>query len=195
MKIPTVWRTLSFLLCSLLALAPQTVRAEQAEPPTELNIVIVDGDGGVNNLRQRVVREPIVRVEDQNHKPVAGATVSFLLPGNGAGGTFVNGGKLLTVTTDAKGQAIARGILANKVPGQYAIHVTASAGKVTATQTIAQSNVGAVAPLSTAAIGGIVAAVATVGIVVAKVATGGKSTNTASSLTLTPGTPTVVAPH
>lgn len=195
MKIPKVWRTLSFLLCSLLALAPQTVRAEQGEPPTELNIVIVEGDGGVNNLRQRVVREPIVRVEDQNHKPVAGVTVSFLLPDNGAGGTFVNGGKLLTVTTDAKGQAVARGILANKVPGQYAIHVTAHAGKVTATQTIAQSNVAVAAPLSAVAIGGIVAAVATVGIVAAKVATGGKSPNTASSLTLTPGTPTVVAPH
>ena len=182
------------LLCPLLAV-PQTARAQPTAPPTQLNIVIVEGEGAVNNLRQRVVREPIVRVEDQNHKPVAGVTVSFLLPDNGAGGTFVNGGKLLTVTTDGKGQAIARGFLANKVPGQYAIHVTASAGKVTATQTIAQSNAAAAATLSTVAIAGIVAAAATVGIVVAKVVTGGKAPNTASSLTLTPGTPTVVAPH
>ena len=194
MKNPRVRETLSVLLCSLLSLS-QTVRAQEAGPPTQLNIVIVEGDGAVNNLRQRVVREPIVRVEDQNHKPVAGVTVSFLLPDNGAGGTFVNGGKLLTVTTDGKGQAIARGFLANKVPGQYAIHVTASAGKVTATQTIAQSNAAAAATLSTVAIAGIVAAAATVGIVVAKVVTGGKAPNTASSLTLTPGTPTVVAPH
>ena len=84
----------------MLALPPQTMQA-QDEPPTQLNIVIVEGEGAVNNLRQRVVREPIIRVEDQNHKPVAGAAVSFLLPENGAGGTFVNGTKLLTVTTDA----------------------------------------------------------------------------------------------
>src|ERR1700683_3799379 len=93
-----VWQTVSLLLCTLLALP---ARAAQGEPPTELNIVIVEGGGAVNNLRQRVLGEPIVRVEDQNHKPVAGAAVSFLLPGNGAGGTFPNGAKLLTVTTDA----------------------------------------------------------------------------------------------
>ncbi|MGA3077616.1 MAG: hypothetical protein ABSG56_28530 [Bryobacteraceae bacterium] len=174
MKNPRVRETLSVLLCSLLSLS-QTVRAQEAGPPTQLNIVIVEGDGAVNNLRQRVVREPIVRVEDQNHKPVAGAAVSFLLPGDGAGGTFVNGGKLLTVTTDANGQAVARGIVANRVAGPYQIHVAASVGKVTATQTIAQSNVAAAATLSTVAIAGIVAAVATVGIVVAKVVTGGKS--------------------
>jgi hypothetical protein len=32
------------------------LRAEQAEPPPQLNIVIVEGEGAVNNLRQRVVR-------------------------------------------------------------------------------------------------------------------------------------------
>lgn len=184
MKNPRVWETLSVLLCSLLSLS-HTVRAQEAGPPTQLNIVIVEGDGAVNNLRQRVVREPIVRVEDQNHKPVAGAAVSFLLPGDGAGGTFVNGGKLLTVTTDANGQAVARGIVANRVAGPYQIHVAASVGKVTATQTIAQSNGAAAATLSTVAIAGIVAAVVTVGIVVAKVVTGGKS-----STSTPPQTPT-----
>jgi len=190
----------------LLALPPQSVRAEQAEPPTQLNIVIVEGEAAVNNLRQRVVREPIVRVEDQNHKPVAGATVSFLLPGNGASGTFANGAKLLTVTTDANGQAVARGIRVNSVPGQYQIHVTASAGKVTATAAISQANaaaavaggVAAGAAISTKLIVVlvIVGAAAAGGAAVAVTRGGSSSTSTTTPPTgLSPGSPSVGGPH
>jgi hypothetical protein len=135
----SVWRTVGFLLCPLLAAPPQTARAQEAEPVTQLNIVIVEGEGAVNNLRQRVVREPIVRVEDQNHKPVAGAVVFFLLPGDGSGGTFANGVKQLTVMTDADGKAVAHGMQAGKAAGQYQIHVTASKGNITANATITQS--------------------------------------------------------
>ena len=46
----------------------------------ELNIVIVEGEGATNNIRQRVARQPIIQVEDENHKPVAGAVVVFTLP-------------------------------------------------------------------------------------------------------------------
>ena len=49
-----------------------------AQAPTGLSITIVEGEGAINNIRQRVNREPIVQVEDQNHKPVAGAVVVFL---------------------------------------------------------------------------------------------------------------------
>jgi hypothetical protein len=184
------------VLCALLAVPPLTVRAAQAEPPTQLNIVIVEGDGAVNNLRQRVVREPIVRVEDQNHKPVAGAAVSFLLPGNGAGGTFANGSKLLTATTDANGQAVARGIKVNNVSGQYKIQVTASVGTLTATAAISQVNAAAAAAaagtaLSTKLI--VVLAIAGAAAAGAAIALtrGGGQTATA----LSPGTATVVAPH
>ncbi|MGA2575039.1 MAG: hypothetical protein ABSH24_03345 [Bryobacteraceae bacterium] len=204
MRTSIVWHTVSFLLCALLALPPQTMQA-QDEPPTQLNIVIVEGEGAVNNLRQRVVREPIIRVEDQNHKPVAGAAVSFLLPENGAGGTFVNGTKLLTVTTDANGQAVARGIKPNNVSGQYQIKVTASSGKVTATATITQVNAAAAAAgAGAAAAGGIsVKLIAVLAIVGAAAAGGaiyavtrGKSNSTAAqTIALSPGGPTVGAPH
>lgn len=199
-----VWHAVSFLLCALLALPPRMLRAEQAELPAQLNIVIVEGEGAVNNLRQRVVREPIVRVEDQNHKPVAGATVSFLLPGNGAGGTFANGAKLLTATTDANGQAVARGIKANNVAGQYQIHVTASVGKVTATATISLANaaaavaggVAAGAAISTKLIVvlAIVGAAAAAGAAVA-VTRGGSTSTTQPATALSPGSPSVGAPH
>src|SRR5260370_7778764 len=48
--------------------------------PTELNIVVVEGEGAINNVRQRTAREPVVRVEDENHKPIVGPAVVFTLP-------------------------------------------------------------------------------------------------------------------
>ena len=54
-----------------------------AQAPTGLSINIVEGEGAINNIRQRVNREPIVQVEDQNHKPIAGAVVVFFLPDSG----------------------------------------------------------------------------------------------------------------
>jgi len=198
----TVWQISSVLLCALLATPPEGAQAAQAEPPTELNIVIVQGEGAVNNLRQRVVREPIVRVEDQNHKPVAGAAVSFLLPGNGAGGTFANGAKLLTVTTDANGQAVARGLRTNNVAGQYKIQVTASFGTVSATATISFVNAAGAA----AAAGGMaastkliiilaVAGAAAAGGAAYAVTRGGGGNNNVTATSLSPGSAPVGAPH
>ena len=115
-------RNLCVLLAGLLALPMPPVAAQ--EPTHKLNLVIVEGDGAINNLRQRTVREPIVQVEDENHKPVAGASVVFLLPSRGAGGTFGNGTHSLTVVTDQQGRAIARGFEPNTVKGQYQIQVS-----------------------------------------------------------------------
>uniref|UniRef100_Q02BY4 Carboxypeptidase regulatory-like domain-containing protein n=1 Tax=Solibacter usitatus (strain Ellin6076) TaxID=234267 RepID=Q02BY4_SOLUE len=105
-----------------------------------LNLVVVEGEGAVNNIRQRTAREPVVQVEDENHKPVAGAIVVFMLPSNGAGGTFANGAKTLTMTTDSKGQAVARGLKPNGVKGQYQIRVNASHNGQTASISITQTN-------------------------------------------------------
>jgi hypothetical protein len=194
LRISIIWQAASVLLCILLAVPPQTARADQAEPPTQLNIVIVEGEGAINNLRQRVVREPIVRVEDQNHKPVAGALVSFLLPGNGAGGTFANGSNLLTVTTDANGQAVAHGIKANNFSGQYQIRVTASLGTLNATAVISQVNAAAVvagAAVSTKLIVILaIAGAAAAGLAIGLTRGGGQG-----ATVLSPGPPTVVPPH
>src|SRR5690349_10386612 len=45
--------------------APQTA--------AKLNIVIVEGEGAINNIQQRVAREVIVQVNDENNRPVGGA--------------------------------------------------------------------------------------------------------------------------
>jgi hypothetical protein len=123
------------LIALLLAL---TVPAGGQAPA--LNLVVVEGEGQINNIKQRTARDPVVQVEDQNHKPVAGAVVVFSLPSNGASGTFANGGQTVTVSTNEQGQAVARGFRPNGVRGQFQIHVNASHNGQTASANIAQTN-------------------------------------------------------
>ena len=37
-----------------------------------LNLVVEEGAGQINNIRQRTAREPVVQVEDENHKACGG---------------------------------------------------------------------------------------------------------------------------
>ncbi len=125
-------RVLSLFLALWIPAAAQVA-------PT-LNLVVVEGEGAVNNIKQRTAREPIVRVQDENHKPVGGAVVILMLPSNGAGGTFANGAKTLTMTTDNQGQAVARGLKPNGIKGQCQIRVNASHGGQNASVSITQTN-------------------------------------------------------
>jgi len=132
---------LSLMLIGQAAPAP----AQEAGAPDELNIVIIGGDNAINNIRQRTAREAIVQVEDRNHNRVPGAIVVFMLPGNGPGGTFVNGARMLTVTTDAQGRAVASGLHPNTLTGKFEIRVTASYQGKTGHAVIHQENVAPVA--------------------------------------------------
>jgi hypothetical protein len=115
--------------------------AQAQTMPTELNIVVVEGEGATNNVRQRVARDPVVRVEDENHKPIAGAAVVFTLPTEGATGEFSNGAKSLTIMTDSQGRAIAQNLRLNPVAGKIPIHVNASYRGLTARTSITQFSV------------------------------------------------------
>jgi hypothetical protein len=140
------------MFCAMLA---QSVPVQAQDVPAggagKIQIVIIEGDGAINNVRQRVAREPIIQVEDENRRPVAGAAVTFLLPNQGASASFANGGQSLTITTDAQGRAVARGLRPNNVNGQYEIRVNASSEGRTASTTISQTN----ALVAAAAAGGI----------------------------------------
>lgn len=115
--------------------------AQEPQPARALNIRIVEGDGAINNIRQRTAREPIVQVEDENRRPVAGAVVIFTLPERGASGVFVDGSRTLTVTTGPDGRAVARGFRPNGVEGKLEMRVTASqSGAAAASVTITQTN-------------------------------------------------------
>jgi len=203
-------RSLCLLLAGCLALPyPQVVSAQ--EPVHKLNLVIIEGEGAINNIRQRTAREPIVQVEDENHKPVAGAAVLFLLPEHGAGGTFADGSHSLSVTTNAQGRAAAHGMHLNHVQGQFQITVTATSNGLTATTVVSQSialgaagagagaGVGVAAGLSAKAIVIIVvaAAAAAAGGAYAATHTGGNSNNstTAAGISITAGSGTVGPPH
>ncbi|HUS08509.1 MAG TPA: hypothetical protein VMZ52_19545 [Bryobacteraceae bacterium] len=200
-------RVTAALLPFTLLFPTQLLVAQAPAAPQKLNIVILEGEGAINNIRQRVAREPIVQVEDENHKPVAGAAVTFFLPNQGAGGLFANGSRSLTVLTDDKGQAIARGIRPNNVNGQYQIRVNASYQGQMANAVINQVN--AIAAGAAAASAGVsgkliaiiaVAGAAVAGGVVAATRGGGGAPATGGAATpvgavVTPGTPTVGAPR
>ena len=189
--------------------------AQAQGPPPTIQIVIVEGEGAINNVKERLNREIIVQVDDQNHKPVAGAAVSFFLPNDGPGGTFANGTNSLTTTTNAQGRAVARGIQFNGQAGAMQIRVAASYAGRTASIVVNQSNVlsgastgggrssgsaGGGMSLSTklliigAIVGGGVAAGVLVG------SRGGSSstptpTPTTPTITITPGAVTVGGPQ
>jgi len=127
----TVWLT------CFSALAPSFSQETAAAP--QLNIIVTDGQGAINNIRQGVGRGMTVRVEDEKQQPVAGVPVTFTLPAQGAGGSF-NGEKTLIVNTDAQGLAVARGLKPNSVAGKFEIRVTASHAGRRASATITQFN-------------------------------------------------------
>jgi hypothetical protein len=200
-RLPWFSTVTTYLLVFQLICAPGYAQDQPA--PTALNIVIVEGEGAINSVRQRVAREPVVQVEDENHKPVAGAAVTFLLPNQGAGASFANGARSLTVLTDDKGQAVARGLRPNNINGQYQVRVNASYRGQTANTNINQSN--ALTAAAAAAGAGIstkllvilaVAGAAAAGGAIAATRGGnGNNTPTTTPTILTPGTPTVGAPR
>jgi len=194
-------RRVFLVLLVLLNLFHAPAWSQQAV--TGLSITIVEGEGAINNVRQRVNREPIVQVEDNNRKPVAGAVVVFLLPEQGASGTFTDGSRMLMTVTDNQGRASARGIRPNGQSGPMLIRVTASFQGLTASSVITQTNVAAAAAasgagLSTAAkwaiILGIAGGAAAGGIFAATHGGGSTPPSAPPPIVITPGTPTVGGP-
>jgi hypothetical protein len=199
-------------LAALLAFHLFITQAWGQQPPGPmLQIVVVEGEGATNNVNSGANRQPIVRVEDQNHRPVAGAAVVFFLPGQGPGGAYANGTSSFTTTTDARGRAVAGGAKFNQQPGPMQIRVAASYGGQTASGVINQTNVvgpvvsggsssssGGGGGLSTKAKVLIIVAIAAAGAAAAIVATrgGGSSPSPTSTptVTISSGTPPVGAP-
>jgi hypothetical protein len=114
--------------------------------PMSLHITILDGEDAVNSIRERTAREPIVQVEDENHKPVAGVLILFSVDSGpeGAAGSFSGLSSTLSVTTGADGRAVAHGLLPNRTPGKYTVTVSATLGALVATAIIHQTNIAGV---------------------------------------------------
>jgi hypothetical protein len=162
-------------LCLSLCVAQQAPPSPVAGEAPKIRLVVVEGEGAINNLKRRTAREVIIQVEDENHKPIGGATVSLLLPSSGPGGQFSGGGLSQTLRSDPMGR-VRFNFRPNNVAGQFQANVTASYQGVTAATTVAQTNslVAAAAAggaaAGGAAAGGGIGVAATVGIVAAAVA-------------------------
>jgi hypothetical protein len=194
-----IWfRAVTVALCLLLVDIPgTTLIAQTPSAPPQLLITILEGEGSLNNLKERTAREPIVKVEDENHKPVAGAIVLFMLPNTGPSGTFLDGTQLYTTSTDANGLATAKGLKPNQISGRFQIQVKATYKDETAQATVTQIN----ATGSSAATEHVAHAIsAKVIIVVAAAAAAGGITagilltRGNNPTTITAGTPAVGAP-
>ena len=182
---------LSVLLSLLLGLPVAAAPEQQRTVPAKLNIVIVEGEGAINNIRQRTAREPIVQVEDENRRPIAGAAVLFRLPESGPGGMFSNGTRTLQVITDSRGRAFAEGLRVNDVQGKFQIQVEASYEGVSASTTITQVN----SVITAAAVGGGSGKIIAILAIVGGAAAGGVVLATRKgSETSTPATPPAPSP-
>jgi hypothetical protein len=111
--------------------------------PARIDVVVIEGEGVVHKASQRAARSLVVRVEDDDHRPLTGASVVFALPVSGASGEFINGSKTLTAVTDGQGLAAAHGFRTNQVAGKLQIYVTASYRGLRANALISQEIEGA----------------------------------------------------
>src|SRR5208337_366679 len=96
-------RLIALLAIALLVLEPALPLGAQeaAAPAKSLQIVILDDEAPLNNISERTAREPIVQVQDENHRPLAGAAVLFAIhpAAGGASAAFANGASTLSVVT------------------------------------------------------------------------------------------------
>ena len=115
--------------------------AVQAGQPKSLLITIVEGEGALNDVRTRTAREPIVEVDDENHKPVAGALVLFSLDKSGSTYANFSGLPTVSVRTDQAGRAAATGFHTTQKKGSYKINVQASIAELVANAIINESNI------------------------------------------------------
>lgn len=195
---------LAVVLSAVLIHSPLCVPAAVAqEAQGGLRITIVDGGEAILNVRQRVSREAIIQVEDENRKPVAGALVTLTAPRDGASAVFSNGLNNITLTTDETGRVVVRGIRPNSAQGKYAIRVLAVKEGLRGTAQIQMSNIAAAAAaggisaklLTFLLVAGAGAAAATVAATRGGNGGGAAGPVTPPATTVTPGTPTVGPPR
>lgn len=199
-------RALIALVAATALLRAQTASPQQTpEGDRGLHIDVIEGQGAINNITKGTAWEPIVQVVDEKGAPVQGATVTFVLPADGAGASFTEDNKVLSVQTDESGRAAAKGMRPNTVAGPFDIHVTATDKGRSASVLINQTNA-APAQVSTkksskkALIILLIAGGAGAGVAVA-LAGGSKSSSTTPTTpttpagSVTPGAPGFGAPH
>jgi hypothetical protein len=210
---------LSCVAAVLLALPPnalgqdypapqQTISMAPLPAVQSLKVIPLAGSGEMNDLQRKIMAPLVVQVLDQNDRPVEGADVIFRFPLEGPGASFAGQKTSRTVRSNGQGQAAATGWTANGELGTFKVHVTASRGNEIGETTISMTNVTRIAgegktnqrprswhsskwfKIGVIAVG---AGLATGIILATRGGGGGGSTNT--TITISPGSPTVGGPH
>jgi hypothetical protein len=193
-----------------MAFAPNAAAQQPAAPAkpvtplpnTEsLKLLILAGQREANDLQKRIMAPLVVQVLDQSDNPVEGAEVVFRFPATGPGATFDGLKSSQTFRTNAEGQARATNWMANNQYGSFQVRVTASIGNQFGQAIVSMSNVMRVTSDTGRAhrrwmskrVVIVIAAVAAgtvAGILIARNSGGGPTT-----VTISPGTPTLGGAH
>jgi hypothetical protein len=120
-----------------------------AQQDVPLNVSVISGHDVVVSTRDGRGADIRVRVTDSANQPVQDATVTAILPGIGAGGSFRGGHTVSTKTTGSDGLAGFEGISLRRVTGEIPIRIIAHRGRQTASTTVRQ-NAADTAPASDA---------------------------------------------
>ncbi len=130
------------LAVSLSSLLTATSLAQG--PQGAIQIRVLAGDGGINNINSNVAVEPVIEVVDSTGRPVAKAAVTLRAPASGPSVTFFGASRVSTLTTDDQGRVRVTGMVPNTMEGSFQIEVQAEHNSLVATSSITQAN--AVAP-------------------------------------------------
>lgn len=113
-------------------------------PEGAIQIRVLAGDGGINNINSNVAVEPVIEVVDSTGRPVSKASVTLRAPASGPSVTFFGASRVSTLTTDDQGRVRVTGMVPNTMEGSFQIEVEAEYNNMTAVSSITQAN--AVAP-------------------------------------------------
>jgi hypothetical protein len=113
--------------------------AEENTSPLILQIRVVEGEGAAYPAGSRAIRGLTVEVTDEAGQPVPNAAISFRLPESGPSGVFSNGTRTEISSSAPDGRATVWGMKWNRVPGNFAIRVTAAKGETRAGAVVPQS--------------------------------------------------------
>jgi hypothetical protein len=106
-----------------------------------LKVLVLAGEGEMNDMERRNMAPVVVEVRDQNDRPIESADVTFRFPPSGPSAYFAGPKLAQTVRTNVQGQAAATGLTANGQVGLFKITVTAVYGNQMGKGTINMTNV------------------------------------------------------
>jgi len=201
-------RWLATFLAALLALPPALLAQQPAQVQSDLpaveslKVIPLAGNNAMNDLERRVMAPLVIQVLDQNARPVEGAQVVFRFPLKSPSAEFPNQQPALTVRTNADGQAAAVGWMARGT-GTFDVHVAVSRGNELGETVISMTNVTKVVDDGKVKHKGwwsnkwakVAVIAGAAGIVVAVVLLTRGSGNSTSTVTASPGSPTIGGPQ